>query len=58
LLIRAESARVSLILGSTAAFRANGEPATVKGFEEAMYLYEEAIDSARKHGFSQYEALG
>jgi hypothetical protein len=27
-------------------------------FEAAMTLYESAIDSARKYGFTNYEALG
>ena len=28
-----------------------------RDFEEAMVLYEAAIESARQHGFQQYEAL-
>lgn len=70
LLIRAECARVSLILGSTAIFQREGmdkerrEEAKKEGgeakqdFQEAMELYESAIKSARTHGFAQYEALG
>jgi hypothetical protein len=76
LLIQAECARVSLILGSTAIFARNKETgkreigAKVKAkegqggkkrkrkkqdFEEAMELYEVAIQSARAYGFTQYE---
>jgi hypothetical protein len=63
LLIKAECARVSLILGSTAIFNRNKDgqkpkESTKQDFEEAMELYESAIQSARTHGFAQYEILG
>eukprot|EP00026_Physarum_polycephalum_P000093 Phypoly_transcript_00093.p1 GENE.Phypoly_transcript_00093~~Phypoly_transcript_00093.p1 ORF type:complete len:2228 (+),score=422.82 Phypoly_transcript_00093:105-6788(+) len=67
LLIKAECARVSLILGSTAIFNRSRKGNQMKievekegkkqDFEEAMELYEAAIQSARAHGFAQYEVL-
>ena len=59
LLIKAECARVSLILGSTKIFNRNiAQQSNKQDFEEAMDLYETAIRSARTHGFAQYEVLG
>ena len=65
LLMKAECARVSLILGSTAIFKrerreqTNGEVIAneKQDFEDAMELYEAAIQSARANGFVQYEVL-
>lgn len=60
LLIRAECARVSLILGSTAIFNQEKgkEEAPKQDFEEAIELYENAIQSAKTYSFQQYEAIG
>ena len=64
LLIKAECARVSLILGSTAIFKRErggqrgAEEIGKQDFEETMELYEAAIQSARTHGFTQYEIVG
>jgi hypothetical protein len=62
LLIKAECARVSLILGSTAIFNRRVDGKLQEGkkqdFEEAMELYENAIQSAHSNGFAQYEVVG
>lgn len=56
LLLRAECARIAIILGSTAIF--NDGTGQKQDFEEAVELYEAAIQSARTYGFIQYEVLG
>lgn len=65
LLLRAEAARVSLYLGSSLWLSSiddfiNGVqlPTENLDFKEAMDLYERAIESASRFGFTQYEALG
>lgn len=60
LLIQAECARVSLILGSTAIFSQDKDNGArpQQNFVEAMELYENAIQSAKTYGFAQYEAVG
>lgn len=57
LIVRAECARVSIILGTTAPFIEENEAPQKQDFEEAMELYEKSIQSARDHGFNYYEAM-
>lgn len=58
LLVQAECARVSLIMGSNAIFCPPNQPAQKQDFEEAIGLYEAAIQSANEHNFAQYKATG
>lgn len=70
-MLKAELARLALTFQSHSIYDAVGlsdlseftesiwQSTTIKcSFEEAMELYERAIESAQKFGFQQYEALG
>lgn len=57
LLLRAEMARVAVIMGSNAPFCAEGQPAAKQEFDEAIELYELAIEAAHDNGFMQYEVM-
>ena len=70
-MLKAEASRIALTLNSEAIFSSeeptprapspsshNSEYKLNQGFEDTIELYERAIQSARQHGFMQYEALG
>lgn len=54
-LVQAECARASIIFGTTAPFNGPDQVPHKQDFEEAMELYELAIQSASENGFTQYE---